>query len=297
MQLILKVRKVRFRDPWFLVYAPISFLLQLITFIFVSSDVDKRNCCCVPLISAFYLINERKKMKTVFHKADQRGHAQYGWLSTYYSFSFADYYNPKMMNFGLLRVLNDDTIQPGEGFGQHPHQNMEIVTIPLEGQLEHKDNTGGGGVIGPGEVQVMSAGTGVYHSEFNASKTKPVSLLQIWVIPEEQGVTPRYDQQKFDTQLFHNSIYNVVAPRGNSGLWLNQQTWFSLSRLDKGTEITYKVNREGNGVYCFVIEGEAVVGDAVLNRRDALGVWDTSRFSVTAQQDAYLLFIEVPMED
>jgi len=241
------------------------------------------------------LINVRKKMKTIFYKANQRGHAEHGWLSTYYSFSFADYYNSNMMGFGLLRVLNDDTIQPGEGFGLHPHQNMEIVTIALQGKLEHRDNTGGGGVIAPGEIQVMSAGTGVYHSEFNASKAEPVSLLQIWVMPEKLGVLPRYDQRKFDTNLFQNSIYNVVAPKGSDGLWLNQQTWFSLSQIEKGKSVTYETHREGGGVYCFVIEGSVTIGDAELNRRDALGAWETSQLEVTAQQDAYLLFIEVPM--
>jgi Pirin-related protein len=244
----------------------------------------------------FYLpVKESSRMKTILHSANMRGNAQHGWLSTYHSFSFADYYNPDMMGFGMLRVLNDDTIQPGQGFGLHPHQNMEIVTIPLHGKLEHKDNTGGGGVIALGEIQVMSAGTGVYHSEFNASQMEPVSLLQIWVMPEKQDLSPRYDQQRFDDTLFHNSIYRVVAPKGTEGLWINQQTWFSLARFDAGEGDTYRFSSQGSGVYCFVIEGKVVVADNVLNRRDALGIWKATQFEVVAKTNAFLLFIEVPM--
>ncbi len=235
-------------------------------------------------------------MKTVYHKAEERGVAEHGWLESHFSFSFADYYDPTKMGFGLLRVINDDIIQPSEGFGMHPHMNMEIVTIPLEGELKHMDNSGGVGIITAGEVQIMSAGTGIRHSEFNASATTPVKLLQIWVIPQKEDITPRYDQKRFDPTLFHNTIGTVVAPNDASALWINQNAWFSLSNLDKGTQLTYTMRHANSGVYCFVIEGEALAGEVTLTKRDAVGIWDTPSFEIKANEGSRLLFVEVPMK-
>ena len=235
-------------------------------------------------------------MKTIFHSASERGVAEHGWLQSRFSFSFADYYDAKKMGFGLLRVINDDIIEPAEGFGMHPHMNMEIVTIPLEGELEHKDNTGGGGVITPGEVQIMSAGTGIRHSEFNASATTPVKLLQLWVFPLKEDITPRYDQKRFEPGKFHNTIGSVVAPDDASALWINQNAWFSLSNLEENTNITYTTHNANSGVYCFLIEGEIFAADIKLMKRDALGVCDTGSFEVKAVSAARVLFVEVPMK-
>lgn len=235
-------------------------------------------------------------MKTIFHGAARRGIAEHDWLSSRFSFSFADYYDPQKMGFGLLRVINDDTIQPSEGFGMHPHQNMEIVTIPLEGELEHKDSTGGGGVITPGEVQIMSAGTGIRHSEFNASTTIPVKLLQLWVFPLKEDITPRYDQKRFNTAMFENTIGTVVAPDNATALWINQNAWISLSNLDYEKSLTYTTHNANSGVYCFVIEGEVTAADVKLSKRDALGVWNTGSFEITANAASRVLFVEVPMK-
>src|SRR5689334_1975528 len=196
-------------------------------------------------------------MKKVLHKANTRGHADHGWLNAYHSFSFAGYYEPSRVHFGALRVLNDDTVAGGMGFGTHPHDNMEIITIPLSGQLEHKDSMGNTGVISKGEVQVMSAGTGIQHSEKNRNSKEEVKLLQIWVFPDEKNVTPRYDQRVFDLAGSKNKLLNIVSPMGDKeGLNIHQHAWFHLGKLDKDTNTTYELKDRNNGVYAFVIDGD-----------------------------------------
>jgi redox-sensitive bicupin YhaK (pirin superfamily) len=235
-------------------------------------------------------------MKTVLHKAATRGHASHGWLDSWHTFSFANYYDPERMHFGVLRVLNDDTVAPGMGFGRHPHDNMEIISIPLSGDLEHQDSMGNKQVIRQGDVQIMSAGTGIAHSEKNASDTAPVKFLQIWVFPNQKNVTPRYDQKTFTDADKHNKLITVVSPMGDSdGIHIHQDAWFSLGNLERGTEVVYKLKQEGNGVYFFLLEGEAIINDIVLNRRDGLGITETETFTIKADSDAQLLAMEVPM--
>ncbi|MEW6469982.1 MAG: pirin family protein [Bacteroidota bacterium] len=235
-------------------------------------------------------------MKTIFHPAKERGHADHGWLNAWHSFSFAGWYDPSKVHFGMLRVLNDDTVAPGMGFGMHPHDNMEIVTIPLEGVLEHKDNMGSHGVIRRNEVQVMSAGTGVYHSEFNHSKSEPVKLFQCWVFPREKGVTPRYDQKLFDPAGRKNKFQTLVAPdKGGENLWLHQDTVFSMADMDEGKSLEYKINFKGNGAYIMLVEGEVEIDGRKLGKRDAIGVWETDRFDIKALKNSEVLVIEVPM--
>lgn len=235
-------------------------------------------------------------MKTIFHPAETRGHANHGWLNANHSFSFANYYNPQRMNFGALRVLNDDTIAPGMGFGTHPHDNMEIITIPLEGDLEHKDSMGNVGAINQGEIQVMSAGTGVYHSEYNKNPDKPINLLQLWVMPKTQNVEPRYDQKSVRELKKNNTFYQVLSPNKNDdGMWIHQDAWFHLGDFDQTTETEYHIKKEGNGVYIFVIAGNFRIGDQELNKRDALGVWEVDKISFVAQPESKVLLVEVPM--
>ena len=235
-------------------------------------------------------------MKTTLHKADTRGHANHGWLDSHHTFSFAGYYDPARVHFGMLRVLNDDIVKGGAGFGQHPHDNMEIISIPLKGALEHGDNTGGNGIIRSGEVQIMSAGSGIAHSEKNASKVEDVNFLQIWVLPKERNIKPRYDQKLFSAEDRKNRFPTVVSPEKNgSSLWINQDAWFSLGNLSKGTSNEYTVQKSSNGIYAFVIEGEITVNGQKLSKRDGLGVWDTDKISISADTDAEVLLIDVPM--
>ncbi|MFZ2299925.1 MAG: pirin family protein [Candidatus Moraniibacteriota bacterium] len=237
-------------------------------------------------------------MQTIFHPAGSRGYAHHGWLTTHHSFSFADYYDPQKMGFGALRVLNDDIIEAGQGFGRHPHRDMEIITIPLSGALAHKDSMGNAAVIETGEVQVMSAGTGVEHSEFNASQTEAVMGLQIWIVPNRRGAEPRYAQKLFGQPLPRNEFSLVVGPEGgeeNGALFIHQDAFLSLGRFDADTDIDYALRSTSNGVYFFVIEGAMAAGSQVLEQRDALGVWDAAIVTVRAKQGAYILAIEVPM--
>lgn len=233
----------------------------------------------------------------LIHKAATRGHADHGWLRTNHTFSFADYYNPERVHFGALRVLNDDYIAGGMGFGTHPHDNMEIITIPLEGDLEHKDSMGNGTVIKHGDVQVMSAGTGITHSEYNHNKTKPVQLLQIWVFPNKRNVTPRYDQITLDVNQRHNKLQQILSPNSDDeGVWIHQDAWFHIGRFDQNFETTYTWKKQGNGVYVFVIKGNITVNGTALNERDGSGIWNTDSMSIQANSaDAELLIIEVPM--
>ena len=236
-------------------------------------------------------------MKTVLHKANTRGHANHGWLDSHQTFSFASYSDPTRMNFGLLRVLNDDVVQGGMGFGKHPHDNMEIISIPLKGELEHQDTTGRNEVIKTNDVQIMSAGSGIAHSEKNASKIDPVNFLQIWVFPKLRNVKPNYAQKTFKPEDRINQLQVVVSPeKSNDAVLINQDAWFSLGTLKKGFNATYTIKRNGNGVYAFVVEGEVDINGQKLNRRDGFGLWDVENISITANADAEILLIDVPME-
>ncbi|MEX6688779.1 pirin family protein [Danxiaibacter flavus] len=234
-------------------------------------------------------------MKTILYKSSERGHANHGWLDSYHSFSFASYYDPKKVHFGALRVLNDDTVHPGYGFGKHPHENMEIVSIPLFGDLEHKDSTGRHEIIKQNDVQIMSAGSGILHSEMNANKDKEVKFLQIWVFPKEYNIEPRYEQKTFKPEDRINIIQTVVAPDDDKAVHINQDAWFSLSKLENETTITYDVKKDSNGVYVFVIDGDVAVDGQQLAKRDALGISETNTVTVKANSNAEVLFIEVPM--
>jgi redox-sensitive bicupin YhaK (pirin superfamily) len=235
-------------------------------------------------------------MKTKIQKADSRGYADHGWLKARHSFSFANYYNPEKTRFGLLRVLNDDIVEPGMGFGTHPHDNMEIVTIPLKGELAHKDSTGNKEVIRANEVQIMSAGSGLTHSEFNNSKTDLINLLQIWVFPKERDIEPRYEQKVFDPKNRENKFQTVVSPdRKDGALWINQDAYFSLGNFDSEKNITYKINKKGNGVYLFLIEGELEINGEKLERRDAVEIEEASEIEFNTKQKSEVLIIEVPM--
>jgi len=235
-------------------------------------------------------------MKTVYHKSDTRGHANHGWLSAKHSFSFANYYNPERIQFGALRVLNDDTIAAGEGFGTHPHDNMEIITIPLSGDLEHKDSMGNSGVIRNGEIQVMSAGAGIQHSEFNHNQEKGLKLLQIWVFPNKRNVEPRYDQFSWKELIKENELTQIISPdKKNEGSWIHQEAWFYLGKLKKDWTGKYKLKGNQHGVYAFVIEGSITIANQKLNKRDALGISETDEFSLAATEDSLLLLMDVPM--
>jgi redox-sensitive bicupin YhaK (pirin superfamily) len=235
-------------------------------------------------------------MKTIFYPENERGKNDIGWLKANFSFSFASYYDADKVHFGALRVLNDDTIAAGKGFGTHPHDNMEIVTIPLEGGLEHKDSMGNSGVITAGEVQIMSAGTGVYHSEYNASKAKEAKTLQIWVFPKKRDIQPRYDQKSFTDALTVNKLVTLVSPvESNNALWINQDATFSMGNFEAGQQTTYDIKTKGNGAYVFVLEGSIKINSTVLNKRDALGVYDTSSFIIEPEERSRFLIIDVPM--
>ncbi len=235
-------------------------------------------------------------MKTILFKASERGTADYGWLKPNYYFSFGEYRNPEKVHFGLLRVLNDDFIAGGGKFPTHPHDNMEIVTIPFTGAIQHKDSTGGQGVIKAGDIQIMNAGTGVQHSEANDSATEPVTLFQIWVFPKERNITPRYDQKNFDGNDRINKWQIVVSPNeADKALWINQDARFALTKLEAGQEINYTNAFKGNGVFLVVINGSVKINDQLLNKRDALGISGADSFTILAGEDSELLAIEVPM--
>jgi quercetin 2,3-dioxygenase len=235
-------------------------------------------------------------MKKILFKASDRGTADYGWLKPNYYFSFAQYHDNAKVHFGLLRVLNDDFIGGGGAFPTHPHDNMEIVTIPFTGALKHKDSTGGEGVIKAGDIQIMSAGSGVQHSEANASATDPVTLFQVWVFPKERNIKPRYDQKTFDVTQRANQWQTVVSPiDADNALWINQDARFSLTNLQASKEITYSNGFKNNGVFLVVINGSVEIDGQLLNKRDALGISEMESFTVKASEDAELLAIEIPM--
>ena len=235
-------------------------------------------------------------MKKIVHKADSRGYFDYGWLKTHHTFSFSNYYDPERVNFGMLRVLNDDLVAAGQGFGTHPHNDMEIVSIPLSGALAHKDSTGTEKAITPGEVQVMSAGTGILHSEYNHSKDNETNFLQLWIFPDEKGHQPRYDQKSFDPQERKNKIQFIVTPeKKDDNLWLNQDAYLALADLEKDKSIEYKIHTKGNGVYLFLIDGEISLDGETLSKRDGIGIWETESFKLKSDENSRLLFIEIPM--
>jgi redox-sensitive bicupin YhaK (pirin superfamily) len=235
-------------------------------------------------------------MNTVIHRAATRGNANHGWLNSNHTFSFANYYDPSRMHFGVLRVLNDDIVDGGKGFGTHPHDNMEIISIPLEGDLEHKDSIGTATVIKQNDVQIMSAGTGVYHSEYNKNAGQKVNFLQIWVFPKERDIKPRYDQRTFKPEDRINKFQNIVSPnKTDEGVWINQDAWFHLGNLKKDFQTEYTVKQKGNGVYAFVINGDVTINGQKLSKRDGIGISDVDKLSVLADSDAEVLLMDVPM--
>lgn len=235
-------------------------------------------------------------MKTVLHKAGSRGHANHGWLNSYHSFSFGGYHHPDRMHFGALRVLNDDTVAAGMGFGKHPHDNMEIVSIPLMGDLQHQDSTGRNEIIRAHDVQIMSAGSGIAHSEMNASKTEEVKFLQIWVFPKLKNIEPRYEQKSFLPENRLNQILTVVAPDDSNAVFINQDAWFSLGSFSKDLSIEYPIKKTGNGVYVFVLSGSVAVNGELLENRDGLGVSETEVLTIVANTESELLLIDIPMD-
>ncbi|MBA3683244.1 MAG: pirin family protein [Bacteroidetes bacterium] len=240
--------------------------------------------------------NSKIMENTILHKADTRGNADHGWLKSKHSFSFANYYNPERMHFGVLRVLNDDTVSGGMGFGTHPHDNMEIISIPLEGDLEHKDSMGNVAVIKNGDIQVMSAGTGIQHSEYNKSNDSSVKFLQIWVFPNKKNVTPRYDQVTIKEEDRHNKLQQILSPNADdAGVWIHQNAWFHLGKFDKGVSKDYNLKAKGNGIYIFNLSGDLEVSGQLLNSRDGYGIWDTDKITLNAKTNAEFLIMEVPM--
>jgi quercetin 2,3-dioxygenase len=236
-------------------------------------------------------------MEKIVYRSEDRGKANYGWLDTKYSFSFSNYYNPAMMNFGLLRVLNDDTVKPSSGFGTHPHNNMEIITIILEGALEHKDSMGTGSVIYKDEVQVMSAGSGITHSEFNPSKVEEVKLLQIWIFPKESNIKPRYDQKKYPVEGRMNKLIPAVSGLDKEGsLYIHQDAEIYLGMFNKGSKVNYKISNPLNGAYIFLITGQIKTVDEDLFNRDAIGISEVSEFDIEVIEDSYFIIIDVPMK-
>jgi len=237
-------------------------------------------------------------MKTIRHEANTRGFANHGWLKSHHTFSFASYQNAERMNFGALRVLNDDVVQPNMGFGTHPHQNMEIISIPLKGALSHKDSMGNKRAIEVGEVQVMSAGTGLTHSEFNDSETDEVNFLQLWIIPETQNVKPHYEQRRFPLEGRLNKLQTVVAPKDKlevNALPINQQAYLYRTHLEAGRALELKPESEANGFYIFNVEGSVTIADELLQNRDAIGIYEFDNFKISAESDTELIIIEVPM--
>lgn len=237
-------------------------------------------------------------MKTIIHRSETRGHADHGWLDTHHTFSFAGYYDPDRVHFGALRVLNDDTVDAGMGFDTHPHDNMEIISIPLECDLEHRDSMGNVAIIRRGDIQVMSAGTGIQHSEYNRNSDRPVKFLQIWVFPAKKNVTPRYDQITLSENDRHNRLQQILSPSpDDEGVWIYQDAWFFLGRFDKSHSESYSLRNNGDGVYAFVISGSFNINGIKLEERDGLAVSDNETLNITAETDnAEILLMEVPMK-
>ena len=242
--------------------------------------------------------NSKIMANTILHKAETRGHANHGWLDSHHTFSFANYHNPDRMHFGVLRVLNDDRVDPGMGFGTHRHDNMEIISIPLEGDLEHKDSMGNVAVIKNGDIQVMSAGTGIHHSEYNRNEDRLTKFLQIWLFPNKKNVQPRYDQITLDEKDRQNKFQQILSPHPeDDGVWIHQNAWFHLGKFDKNQRKEYSIKSKGNGVYAFIISGAATINDQSLQTRDGFGVWETDKIDIQADvNDTEILLMDVPMD-
>ncbi|NOY58277.1 MAG: pirin family protein [Calditrichaeota bacterium] len=235
-------------------------------------------------------------MNTVLHKAATRGHVNHGWLDTHHTFSFANYHNPERMHFGVLRVLNDDIVAKGRGFATHPHDNMEILSIPLEGVLEHKDSMGNVAIIKEGDVQVMSAGSGITHSEYNKNTDKDLNFLQIWIFPNKKNVEPRYDQISIKNMEKDNSFYQILSPnKDDQGVWIHQDAWFYLGKFKSGKTEIYQIKKEGNGIYVFILEGEAEIEGQKLEKRDGFGIWNVNQIGIKTTKNNRILLMEVPM--
>lgn len=233
----------------------------------------------------------------IIHKAHTRGHADHGWLNSYHTFSFAGYNNKERMNFGVLRVLNDDNVSGGMGFGEHSHENMEIISIPLEGDLLHKDSMGNIEIIKEGDIQAMSAGSGISHSEQNNNKDRPVKFLQIWLFPDKKNVTPRYSQFTMNFADRKNKLQQILSPDPTTkGVWIHQKAWFHIGNLDKGTSLSYHLKNNGNGIYAFILKGNVTIQGETLSGRDGMGIWDIKDLSITAESDCEILLMDIPME-
>jgi redox-sensitive bicupin YhaK (pirin superfamily) len=262
----------------------------------IKNDIDELKE--LEVLGFNHLPNTNSKImeNTILHKSETRGDANHGWLHSKHTFSFANYHNPERMHFGVLRVLNDDTVAAGMGFGTHPHDNMEIISIPLEGDLEHKDSMGNVTVIKNGDIQVMSAGTGIQHSEYNKNKDLRVKFLQIWVFPNKKNVTPRYDQITLKSEDRHNKLQQIISPNENEdGVWIHQNAWFHIGKFDKGITTEYSIKGKGNGLYIFNLNGNLKVNDQILNTRDGFGIWDIEKVTLNAESDTEFLIMEVPM--
>ena len=234
--------------------------------------------------------------KHIIHRARTRGNANFGWLNSYHTFSFGHYFDPERTHFGELRVLNDDTVAEGMGFGTHPHDNMEIISIPLMGDLEHQDSMGNKTVIKHGDVQVMSAGTGIQHSEYNKNKDQEVKFLQIWVIPNKRGVTPRYDQITLDIKDRENKFQQVLSPNADDeGVWIHQDAWFHMGNFEAGKTANYSIKKSGNGVYAFILSGAVTINGEALSNRDGMGIENAEELTILANTNAEILLMEVPM--
>ncbi|MFK8101138.1 MAG: pirin family protein [Saprospiraceae bacterium] len=241
-------------------------------------------------------LNQKVMGKSVLHKATTRGRANHGWLDSHHSFSFANYHNPERMNFGVIRVLNDDVVAGGKGFGRHPHDNMEIISIPLAGGLEHKDSMGNVAVIKAGDVQAMSAGTGIFHSEYNQNEGEEVRFLQIWLFPNKKNVEPRYDQITLASQASKNKFQQILSPdQGDEGVWIHQNAWFQMGNFSAGHQERYQIKAKNNGVYAFILEGEVTINGQKLSKRDGYGLWELETIEVIADSDAKVLLMDVPM--
>lgn len=261
-----------------------------------NNNIDELNP--LDIIGFNHIPNEKSTImeNAVYHPAESRGLANHGWLESRHSFSFANYYNPDRMHFGVLRVLNDDTVEAGMGFGTHPHDNMEIISIPLEGDLQHKDSMGNVAVIKHGDIQVMSAGTGIRHSEYNNNPDKTVKFLQIWLFPNKKNVEPRYDQISLKISDRKNRLQQILSPDPkDEGVWIHQDAWFHLGHLEKGFETNYELKKKGNGIYAFIIEGKVMINEKELERRDGFGIWNIDNIRIKAESNTELLLMEVPM--
>lgn len=263
----------------------------------IKNEVDELKPLEIQGFNHLPISNSKIMANSILHKSGSRGHANHGWLNSYHTFSFANYYNPERMHFGVLRVLNDDTISGGTGFGTHPHDNMEIISIPLEGELEHKDSMGNVTVIKKGEVQVMSAGTGIQHSEYNRKKDTETKFLQIWVFPNKKNVKPRYDQILLDVSQRQNKLQQVLSPNPNDeGVWIHQDAWFHMGNFEKDKATTYAFKKSGNGVYAFVLSGSFQLNGETLRSRDGFGIWNTNELKLQSLTDnSEILLMEVPM--